>query len=99
MMTTPDKALRLEMVAKASAAFEAARKALQRAVHVALDHGATWADIGGVLGVSRQAAFQRFGPRHTARDKRAIARAHKTGLLGETADQPTKRRGRKPSPD
>jgi hypothetical protein len=69
MMTTSDKARRLEMVAKASAAFEAAREALQRAVHVALDHGATWSDIGGVLGVSRQAAFQRFGPKETPRDK------------------------------
>jgi hypothetical protein len=50
-------------VADASRAFEASRIALQEAVRAALDDGATWLDIGDVLGVSRQAAFQRFGPK------------------------------------
>lgn len=31
-------------------------------VHSALDHGASWSEICGVLGVSRQAAFQRSDP-------------------------------------
>jgi L-alanine-DL-glutamate epimerase-like enolase superfamily enzyme len=51
-------------VASASAAFEAAREALREAVRMALDHGASWSDIGATLGVSRQAAFDRFGPKH-----------------------------------
>jgi hypothetical protein len=51
----------LELVDGASQAFEAARVALHDAVRAARDDGATWADIGDVLGVSRQAAFQRFG--------------------------------------
>lgn len=63
MVTTPDRTGVLDVVAEASAAHEAARVALQRAVHAALDQGASWSDIGGVLGVSRQAAFQRFGPK------------------------------------
>jgi Flp pilus assembly protein TadD len=54
---------RLSVVAGAAAAFDEARDALHRAVREALDDGATWSDIGAVLGVSRQAAFQRFGPK------------------------------------
>jgi hypothetical protein len=62
-VTSPDKTLLLEMVGGASTTFEAARVALNQAVRAALDAGATWSDIGDVLGVSRQAAFQRFGPK------------------------------------
>lgn len=62
-MTSPDRILLLEMVGGASTTFEAARVALNQAVRAALDAGATWSDIGDVLGVSRQAAFQRFGPK------------------------------------
>ena len=62
-MTSPDRPHLLEVVSGASATFEAARVALHEAVRAALDDGATWSDIGEVLGVSRQAAFQRFGPK------------------------------------
>ena len=62
-MTSPERTRRLEVVADASTAFETARVALHDAVRAALDDGATWLDIGDVLGVSRQAAFQRFGPK------------------------------------
>ena len=62
-VTAPDKSRLLETVSAASAAYEAARDGLHEAVRAALDHGATWTDIGAVLGVSRQAAFQRFGPK------------------------------------
>ena len=68
-MTFSDKADVLSMVATASTAFEAARVALHEAVRAALDDGATWSEIGDVLGVSRQAAFQRFGPKQ-AREER-----------------------------
>lgn len=67
-MTSPERTRRLEVVADASTAFEAARVALHDAVRAALHDGATWLDIGDVLGVSRQAAFQRFGPKQ-ARDR------------------------------
>ena len=63
MVTSFDRTHLLEVVGDASAAFEAARVSLHDAVRAALDDGATWSDIGDVLGVSRQAAFQRFGPK------------------------------------
>jgi hypothetical protein len=57
----------LDVVARAVAAFEAAREALEDAVGTALDHGATWSEIGGLLGISRQAAFHRYGPKEARR--------------------------------
>ena len=71
-MTPPEKARHLQRVAGAAAAFEAARAALHQAVHAALDHGASWSEIGGVLGVSRQAAFQRFGPKQGNHHDRGV---------------------------
>ena len=68
-MTALDKSRLLKRVAAASAAFDAARNALHQAVRTALDNGASWSEIGGVLGVSRQAAFQRFGPKQARRDE------------------------------
>ena len=41
----------------------AAEAPLAEAVAEARDQGATWAEVGRVLGVSRQAAQQRFGRR------------------------------------
>lgn len=38
-----------------------ARERLQELVAAARSNGVSWQDIGGVLGVSRQAAFKRFG--------------------------------------
>ena len=71
--TATQKRRLLEKVARASAAFEAARVALHKAVHAALDRGASWAEIGAVLGVSRQAAFQRFGPKRGRRPEREVS--------------------------
>jgi len=34
-------------------------------LHAAREHGASWADLGRLLGISRQAARQRFGHRVT----------------------------------
>jgi hypothetical protein len=62
-VTPPGKAEHLEVLARAVAAFEAARHALEDAVRGALDRGASWSDIGGLLGISRQAAFHRYGPK------------------------------------
>lgn len=66
-MTRPDKAERLEVLARSVAAFEAARAALEDAVGAALAHGASWSEIGGLLGISRQAAFHRYGPKGARR--------------------------------
>ena len=68
-VTAPDRPRLLAGVATASAAFDAARDAFHQAVRAALDNGASWSEIGGVLGVSRQAAFQRFGPKQARRDE------------------------------
>ena len=71
-VTSPERTRLLEVVSGASTTFEAARVALHEAVRAALDDGATWSDIGEVLGVSRQAAFQRFGPKQ-ARGERVTS--------------------------
>ncbi len=62
-MTGPDKVERLDVLARSVAAFEAARVALEDAVRGALAQGASWAEVGGLLGISRQAAFHRYGPK------------------------------------
>lgn len=51
----------LDRVAIASATLEAARECLDEAVREARAAGASWVEIGQVLGITRQAAFQRFG--------------------------------------
>jgi hypothetical protein len=62
-MASPDKAQVLEMVREAVAALQTANIALDAAVQTALSNGATWSEIGNLLGVSRQTAFYRFGPK------------------------------------
>ncbi|MDQ4096658.1 MAG: hypothetical protein M3144_02150 [Actinomycetota bacterium] len=88
-MPTPDKTNMLEMVAEASEAYEAARQTLQKAVHTALDHGASWSAIGGVLGVSRQAAFQRFGRKRTSASRSDDERAMEARVDGLGAANPS----------
>ncbi|RMB58830.1 hypothetical protein [Tessaracoccus antarcticus] len=44
-----------------------ARAALQSSVDEAREQGQSWADIGEALGVTRQAAFKRFGRPHDPR--------------------------------
>jgi alkylation response protein AidB-like acyl-CoA dehydrogenase len=51
----------VEGVAAACVAVKTARECLDEAVRLARLHGVTWSEIGAELGVSRQAAFQRFG--------------------------------------
>lgn len=51
----------LELVRRAAAGEEEMRSLLQRSVASARGAGESWAAIGGVLGMSRQAAQQRFG--------------------------------------
>lgn len=51
----------LGLVARAAASLEEARRELQQAVDGARAEGASWAEVGRTLGISRQAAFKRFG--------------------------------------
>ena len=51
--THDDKAEHLELLASAVAGLEAAREEVHEAVRGALDRGASWSEIGGLLGVSR----------------------------------------------
>lgn len=51
----------MDEIATAQAALDAAKDALRRAVQEGRRSGRTWADIGATLGMSRQAAFKRFG--------------------------------------
>jgi hypothetical protein len=56
-----DAAPPLAAVAAALAAVRQAEERLRQAVEAARAAGHTWAELGDVLGTSRQAAFQRFG--------------------------------------
>ncbi|PKF69524.1 hypothetical protein CXB45_01310 [Corynebacterium mastitidis] len=51
----------VDSIRQAQQAIEAAQQQLHRAVHAARARGSSWAEIGAALGVSRQAAFKRFG--------------------------------------
>ena len=51
----------MDEIKLAQADIEAAHRRLERAVAAARDNGSTWAEIGEALGMSRQAAFKRFG--------------------------------------
>ena len=57
----PAEAGALERLAAAQRDLESARSRLDAAVGVARSDGHSWAEIGATLGVSRQAAFKRFG--------------------------------------
>lgn len=51
----------LAIVARAAVAEQAGRELLRQSVSAARSSGHSWAAIGGVLGLSRQATQQRFG--------------------------------------
>lgn len=51
----------LELVHATHEVQNAAQALMAAAVHQARERGRTWQEIGDVLGVSRQAAFQRYG--------------------------------------
>lgn len=58
----PDPTDALEGVTEAERAYVAARQNLDDAVARARANGASWQQIGRALGVTRQWAWQRFGP-------------------------------------
>ena len=51
----------LDLIRSARHAQELAQQVVERCVQQARDAGHTWQEIGDLLGVTRQAAFQRFG--------------------------------------
>lgn len=51
----------LALVTEADGRLKLATGELEAAVQRARDEGATWAQVGEALGVTRQAAWQRFG--------------------------------------
>lgn len=51
----------MDQIVEAQAELERAKQNLRLAVHEARAAGRTWADIGRTLGMTRQAAFKRFG--------------------------------------
>jgi hypothetical protein len=50
----------VDAIAAAERGVVAARRQLLDAVNAARAGGASWADVGKVLGISRQAAWERF---------------------------------------
>src|ERR1035437_763799 len=51
----------LDLIRCAQVTQELAQQVLERCVQQSRDAGHTWQEIGDLLGVTRQAAFQRFG--------------------------------------
>ncbi len=61
----PDKQSFMDMVGYAHVASDEGRIVLGRWIDAARRAGASWADIGDMIGISRQAAQQRFGGQDT----------------------------------
>ena len=74
----------LERVRSAATAVHLAERALADSVHRAQVAGHSWADIGSVLGTSRQAAFKRFGTVRDPATGRPVARTELTGVVATT---------------
>lgn len=51
----------MDEIRRAQASVERAHEQLRASVHEARRQGRTWTDIGEALGITRQAAFKRFG--------------------------------------
>lgn len=60
-LTIPERRAPLDDIAAAASAFDQSRSALQAAVDHARSLDYSWTLIGDELGISRQAARQRFG--------------------------------------
>lgn len=76
----------MKRIRDAQQAIEHAHKQLDDAVADARESGSTWAEIGAALGMSRQAAFKRFGrPKNPTTG--AVMAARSTDHLPELAEQ------------
>lgn len=61
MMSTFGLLMHMEAILKAQRDLDCAKQQLRVVVQQARSTGRTWAEIGETLGISRQAAFKRFG--------------------------------------
>jgi hypothetical protein len=89
-LLSEDSACPLDAIAFIQGAASEIGEGMQAAVQRAREAGRTWAEVGEVLGISRQAAFQRFGKpadprtgqRWAAKSSFAAARATSSGPTG-----------------
>lgn len=72
----------LALVAMAASLHAAAGQTLRHAVDRARTAGRTWQEIGDILGVTRQAAFQRFGHPIDPRSGQPMSEAIRPGAAG-----------------
>lgn len=83
MVATPEpRGPHLRAITDAASRHATAEQALTRTVGAARDAGHTWAEIGEVLGVSRQAAFKRFGVVTDPATRRPVAVARTADVAG-----------------
>ena len=86
--TEGDQVTYLRLVQAADAAHRECGRILGDAVDQARRMGASWAAVGDVLGISRQAAQQRFGrAQETRRGRREITGAHAFNEMRILADE------------
>lgn len=76
----------LRGVLDADAAARRAQRDLRDAVAAARAGGHTWADVGAALGITRQAAFKRFGGPRDPRTGQAMTSTPTSGLVGATEE-------------
>lgn len=76
----------LRGVVDAEAAVRQAQRDLHDAVAEARSVGHTWADVGAALGITRQAAFKRFGGPRDPRTGATMTATPTTGLIGATEE-------------
>lgn len=74
----------MDEIIQASQALGLARARLHDAVHAARGQGRSWAEIGELLGMTRQAAFKRFARPVDPRDGEAMKPRTLTGLTERT---------------
>lgn len=65
----------MDEIEEAQASLEQAKEQLKAAVQKARREGRTWAEVGAALGMTRQAAFKRFGDATNPADGRKITGA------------------------
>ena len=74
----------LRGVLEADRAARDAQQALREAVQAARAAGHTWAEVGAVLGITRQAAFKRFGGPRDPRTGETMTATSTTDLIVRT---------------
>lgn len=76
----------LDSIRAAQAGLEASRRVLADAVKAARAADHTWAEIGELLGISRQAAFKRFGSPRDPRTGNVMAQRSSRGVIDRATE-------------